>query len=1033
MKSNLRKALALLLTLIMVMTSLPTSALAEMFAEASQSIQPFAGAKLRSVIKPDDEDVYVTFTFKNEGNVVDTQIINTTKGETLKEPATPSVPEGKRFDGWYVDNTKLDFGHVDLSAYTGEVTVDARFTDVYYVYFLDKEEKYVYYTAEVTGNTVTKEDMIAANKYEPKDAVLTGWVKQGTDNAFTVDTTVTADTYVTPVTTPAFWITFDTDGGTGVPSQYVAQGDSIDLSTFVPTKLGYTFAGWKDKNGSVSGTYTPAESTVLTAVWNEADVKYTVVYWGENADDENYSVLATDANKTASTGTVLTLDDSTGALPTVVEKRQHFTFERSDTVTIAADGSSVLNVYYKRNTYTLTFPNTELTCNKVEHTHSHDTCCTKTGFHLNCNTKKCPVGYEHTHRNNCFSGDTVITAKYDSDIAYVWGTDPIKSLLDQGCVFRSSVTGKYYSFLQKMPEQNITMTKTEWSGDTYTWYYYLEVLPEQDTSGLTTRVDKGKTYYLYHTTTVKGDGISLTYDEDYFPITGFKQRDNTVPKFQNRKAYLYYLRDSFPLKLINYGSETSESILFEADISKKGAAPSTAPDGYTAADFKGWYEVSPKNITTETTAYDFKGKTMPAKELVLYAYYAKDPITVGIQITVNADNEFNVTEEIPAGKTIADSQVYADALTFIAAHNLVLLKWVDADGERVNIDEPLYESKTIHPIFSGTTYTLTYELGEGAVGTAPVDGNGYGPDSRARVMGTDATLNGMAFAYWTNAADAAGTRYYPGSYIEMKADTTLTAHYAPLQEKVSVIYHANYPGSDEAVVKHQNTLNNGTIEVLSYEATGMTAYVGYTFKGWATTANGSVVFAAGASARVNNQEPNDLYAVWTPSTDTKYTVKHYGQNISDDGFTILETENLAGTTGAPVTATAKTYTGFTFDKQNANNALSGTIAADGSLVLKLYYIRDTYTVTFNRGRARPSGGRGCGRQCHDRQPSVWRGHAGCSDSDSGRGLHLQRLESRHRPDGDWRRDLHRAVRRRWQCDHSLHRCSRQRRHGFFRQ
>ena len=38
MKSNLRKALALLLTLIMVMTSLPTSALAEMFAEASQSI-----------------------------------------------------------------------------------------------------------------------------------------------------------------------------------------------------------------------------------------------------------------------------------------------------------------------------------------------------------------------------------------------------------------------------------------------------------------------------------------------------------------------------------------------------------------------------------------------------------------------------------------------------------------------------------------------------------------------------------------------------------------------------------------------------------------------------------------------------------------------------------------------------------------------------------------------------------------------------------------------------------------------------------
>lgn len=221
MKSNLRKALALLLTLIMVMTSLPTSALAEMFAEASQSIQPFAGAKLRSVIKPDDENAYVTFTFKNGENVVDTQIINRAKGETLKEPATPSVPEGKRFDGWYVGDAKLDFGHVDLSAYTGEVTVDARFTDVYYVYFLDKEEKYVYYTAEVTGDKVTAGDMDTANKYEPKDAVLTGWVIQDTDNAFTVDTTVTADTYVTPVTTPAFWITFKTDGGMGVDSKYV--------------------------------------------------------------------------------------------------------------------------------------------------------------------------------------------------------------------------------------------------------------------------------------------------------------------------------------------------------------------------------------------------------------------------------------------------------------------------------------------------------------------------------------------------------------------------------------------------------------------------------------------------------------------------------------------------------------------------------------------------------------------------------------------------------------------------------------------
>ena len=96
MKSNLRKALALLLTLMMVLTSLPTSALAEMFAEASQSIQPFAGAKLRSVIKPDDENIYVTFVFKNGATEVDRQIVNQTKGESLVQPATPETLAGKR-------------------------------------------------------------------------------------------------------------------------------------------------------------------------------------------------------------------------------------------------------------------------------------------------------------------------------------------------------------------------------------------------------------------------------------------------------------------------------------------------------------------------------------------------------------------------------------------------------------------------------------------------------------------------------------------------------------------------------------------------------------------------------------------------------------------------------------------------------------------------------------------------------------------------------------------------------------------------
>lgn len=42
--------------------------------------------------------------------------------------------------------------------------------------------------------------------------------------------------------------------------------------------------------------------------------------------------------------------------------------------------------------------------------------------------------------------------------------------------------------------------------------------------GLETTTAGGRTYYKYHTTVVKGNGISLTYDEDYYPITGFTQQ-----------------------------------------------------------------------------------------------------------------------------------------------------------------------------------------------------------------------------------------------------------------------------------------------------------------------------------------------------------------------------------------------------------------------------------------------------------------------------------------------------------------------------
>ena len=83
-------------------------------------------------------------------------------------------------------------------------------------------------------------------------------------------------------------------------------------------------------------------------------------------------------------------------------------------------------------------------------------------------------------------------------------------------------------------------------------------------------------------------------------------------------------------------------------------------------------------------------------------------------------------------------------------------------------------------------------------------------------------------------------------------------------------------------------------------------------------------------------------ASWTANTNTPYKVEHYLQNVGDNGYTLDETELHYGTTDTTVHAVAKVLTHFTFDA--TSSLASGNLCDDGSLVLKCYYTRKTYTV-----------------------------------------------------------------------------------------
>lgn len=126
------------------------------------------------------------------------------------------------------------------------------------------------------------------------------------------------------------------------------------------------------------------------------------------------------------------------------------------------------------------------------------------------------------------------------------------------------------------------------------------------------------------------------------------------------------------------------------------------------------------------------------------------------------------------------------------------------------------------------------------------------------------------------------------------------------------------------------------VEEDSFATEPTTARAGYTFTGWDYDFTKAIT------------KNTTITAVWSANTDTKYKVEYYQQNLENDNYTLYETVNLRGTTDTTAVAEQKSYAHFTFNFGVAK----GNIAGDGSLVLKVYYTRDKYTVKTNINNAK---------------------------------------------------------------------------------
>ena len=93
------------------------------------------------------------------------------------------------------------------------------------------------------------------------------------------------------------------------------------------------------------------------------------------------------------------------------------------------------------------------------------------------------------------------------------------------------------------------------------------------------------------------------------------------------------------------------------------------------------------------------------------------------------------------------------------------------------------------------------------------------------------------------------------------------------------------------------------------------------------------------------EEPEAESSVVSTDAKAKYTVKHYKQDLSGDGYTFADSEELKGKVGDPTSPTPKKYEGFT-----AKDFEPTTIAADGTTEVGIYYDRIVreYTVKIYR-------------------------------------------------------------------------------------
>lgn len=743
-------------------------------------------------------------------------------------------------------------------------------------YTLDKTEHVGGYTeSEVGGDLAETYPGFAALLYNTK-------AKVAADGSTVVEIYYDRNYYM---------MSFNLDGGYGVEPIYARYGASVKVEN--PTKPGYTFNGWEP----TVPTTVPAENTTYKAKWQaEKTAKVSVVIWGENADDEGYSYIKS-VETTAPVGSTLT------AVPSGTNLNMEtklWELKRVEQTTVAADGSSVLNVYYDRKEFTLTF-----------------------NYDYSSGFLGIGAGYNKTG---------TITAK--------WGADIGSRFLAMNAAAKGSLwstnyngAGPWTSFLQIMPEENRTYYCRNTSNTAQSAYYYTEGLD-------------GK-YVLKHTVDAySGSNLTITA-EDFYTMEGFTYDHGTdgegkpLPKEpgdagQWSGAKFYYKRNSYDLVFISNNTEVKKSkVKFEAALGTSNGesfAPSY-PSNFepNAFEFAGWYQ-DPEGVKP----VDWNAK-MPAASVTVYAKWAPKNHTVKAYLTKEVvGGEAIYTYHVPHGTAVPSAPVNP------TNGNYTFVGWFYEENgveKAFDFSMPVVKDLNLYAKWSSNTlvtYTIYYKSGDIEI-AEPTTGSALAGTTLTFEAKTGDELNeGYQSGYFPHTGSHSLT-------MDINGNNEFTFVYVA-KEKVGYTVRYLDKATGEPVVV------NG---VPTPDKTGETSDAIITEKFKVIT--GYMPDSYQKRLVLSADPEKNVITFWYTKDEHHATIQknYWIQNVDGNGYSSMPYSEISavGNIGTTYSADVITITGFTYNPNPANAhtehpaLASGVLTANG-LELNMYYDRNTieYTV-----------------------------------------------------------------------------------------